>query len=214
MHQFSRTSSLQSKHSSHETKERHRGSRDNNSRGSRVRSTSIRISSASWACNSSALGFSDIVLDVGRLGLAKVQALDDLGLLVAVELGAREVARGLRVEGTAHISELWELGPRGLLADGKWFEEWEDILSEVTGDVDSTSLLERSEAVNGLEGRAVGNQETTTDRLQQWHGDVCKVSISDVGDITSDLGQVWCHDALHVGSVNTESGVDGLEGWD
>ena len=57
------------------------------------------------------MSLGDIVLDVGRLGLAEVEALDDLVLLVLVEVAAREVAGGLGIEGTADISELWELGP-------------------------------------------------------------------------------------------------------
>lgn len=88
------------------------------------------------------------------------------------------------------------------------------ILSEVTRDVDGTSLLEGWESVNGLQGRAVGNEETTTHGLQLWHRDFGEVSISNERNITADLGQVWCHDALHVRSVNTEGGLDLLEGWD
>lgn len=110
LHWFAnKLATLQSKHSSHETKEGHRGARDNNASGSRV--GTLGVSSSGSARDGSALGLGDIVLDVGRLGLAEVEALDDLGLLVAVELGAGEVAGGLGVEGTADISELWERSP-------------------------------------------------------------------------------------------------------
>ncbi len=89
----------------------------------------------------------------------------------------------------------------------------EDVLSEVTRDVDSTSGLELWETINVHELGAVRNEETSTDGGQHWHRDVGQLGITDVSDITTNIGQVWCHDRLHVGSVNTERGVDGLKGW-
>ena len=51
------------------------------------------------------------ILDVVRLGLAEDVALDDLGVVELVEVVARELGRGLRLERTLYILESGEGSP-------------------------------------------------------------------------------------------------------
>lgn len=95
----------------------------------------------------------------------------------------------------------------------KRIDGWKDILGEVSGDVDGSSGAELWETIDSQEVGAVGNEKTTTDSLELWHGDVAELAVTDESDITTNLGQVWCHDGAHVGAVDTEGGVDRLEGW-
>lgn len=88
-----------------------------------------------------------------------------------------------------------------------------DILGEVSGDADGTSsALEGRESGDVQQLGVVGDQETTSNSLQKGHGDVGQRRVGNKGNVTSDLGQVGGQNRLHVGSVDTEGGVDNLQG--
>jgi hypothetical protein len=88
-----------------------------------------------------------------------------------------------------------------------------DILGEVSGDGDGTSsALEGLESGDVQKLAVVGDQETTSDGLEKGHGDVSQRRVGNESNVTSDLGQVGGDNRLHVGSVDTEGGVDNLQG--
>ncbi len=97
---------LQSKNSGEEAEEGDAGARDGKTGSSSLIVGRIWGTSLGGTTDSASLGLGDRSLDIVGTGLAVVETLDDLVILELVEGIAREVARGLGVEGTLDIFEL------------------------------------------------------------------------------------------------------------
>lgn len=94
-----------------------------------------------------------------------------------------------------------------------------NLRSEVSREINGTSNLGQLWEVNGTESRVVGNLESTTNRLEQRHGDVGEVWVSNESQSTlsvssvTDGCQVWCTETGEVVLVETEGTVDNGQRW-
>lgn len=105
------------------------------------------------------------------------------------------------------------------LADVQLHRRGNDIRSEDTREIDGTSNLSQLWKRDILENAVVGNQGSTSNGRQLWQSNVGKSLVGNEreGSLSatesSDGGQIWCRERLHVCSVETKGTVDNSERW-